>query len=246
MRLIQKSLVQALAVAAFAVPATTYAEDFRVEVKGEYDSIDFDNSSDDAEVLTATGTFYFKPVPTDGMPVAEAAYITRASYARVIAQSLQFGDGDVSAFGAEVGYHIPNTIFFGRLGITEVDFPGGDETSVNGTFGVVPIPRLFFGTDFSDDGWDPNLTARYAGQFSNSRWYAASAVLTDSDDGDSNLGLEFDYYLDKFSLGGGFNTNDLWVVRAEFTLPNGFALRGRIYGDDGSDGVGLTLTWRDL
>lgn len=246
MRLIQKSLVQALAVAAFAVPAATYAEDFRVEVKGEYDSIDFDNSSDDAEVLTATGTFYFKPVPTDGMPVAEAAYITRASYARVIAQSVKFGDEDVSVFGAEVGYHIPNTIFFGRLGITEVDFPGGDETNVSGTFGIVPIPRLFFGTDFSDDGWDPNLTARYAGQFSNSRWYAASAVLTDSDDGDSNLGLEFDYYLDKFSLGGGFNTNDLWVVRAEFTLPNGFALRGRIYGDDGSDGVGLTLTWRDL
>jgi hypothetical protein len=246
MRLIQKSFVQALAVAAFAVPASTYAEDFRVEVKGEYDSIDFDNFGDDAEVLTATGTFYFKPVPTDGMPVAEAAYITRASYASVVAQSVRVADDDVSAFAAEIGYHIPNTIFFARLGIAEADFPGGDETNVNGTFGIVPIPRLFFGTDFSDDGWDPNLKARYAGQLSNSRWYAASVTLADPDEGNTDLGLEFDYYLDKFSLGAGINTSDLWVLRAEFTLPHGFALRGRIYGDDGSDGVGLTLTWRDL
>ena len=246
MRLIQNSLAKAFALAAFAVPVATYAEDFRVEVKGAYDKIDFDGLDDDADVLTATGTFYFKPVPTDGMPLAEAAYITRASYASVTAQSLKLGDDDITAFGVDVGYHIPNTIFFARLGVTEVDFPGGDETNVNGTFGVVPVPRLFFGTNFSDDGWDPNLTARYAGQFSNSRWYAASAVLTDSDDGDTSLGLDFDYYLDKFSLGGGLNTDDLWVVRAEFTLPHGFALRGRIYGDDGSDGVGLTLTWRDL
>jgi len=247
MRLVKKWSVQVLVLAAFGFPVGACAEDFRVEVKGSYDKIDFEGIDDDADVLSATGTFYFKPVPTDGMPVAEAAYITRASYASVTAQTLELGGEDVNAFAADVGYHIPNSIFFARLGIIDSDFSGDDETNVNGTFGVVPIPRLFFGTDFSDDGWDPNVRARYAGQFSNSRWYAASVMLADPDDGDTDLGFEFDYYLDKFSLGGGLHSgSDLWVVRAEFTLPHGFALRGRIYGDDGGDGLGLTLTWRDL
>jgi hypothetical protein len=106
---------------------------------------------------------------------------------------------------------------------------------------------LFFGTDFTEDGWDANLTARYAGQFSNSRWYAASVTLVDPDEGDTELGFQFDYYLDRWSIGGGLGTSsDLWLLRAEFALPHGFALLGRIYGDGGSNAMGLTLTWRDL
>jgi hypothetical protein len=160
---------------------------------------------------------------------------------------VQLGDEDADVIAADVGYHFTNSIFFARVGVVYTDGPGESDTTWNGTLGIVPIPRLFFGTDFTEDNWDPNLTARYAGQLANSHWYAASITLADPDDGDTNVGLEFDYYFDKFKLGGGFQSgSDAWTVRAEFGLPHGFALLGRFYTDDSSNGVGLTLTWRDL
>lgn len=247
MRISRKVSVPVLAVAVLAVPALAPAEDFRVQARVLYDKIDIDGTNEDLDALSASGTFYFKPVPTDGVPVGEAAYIARSSYVDIVASNLEFAGEDADAFAADVGYHFTNSIFFARVGVVQTDVSGDDETTWNGTLGIVPIPRLFFGTDFTEDDWDPNLTARYAGQFANARWYAASITLTDPDDDDTNVALEFDYYLDKFKLGGGYHSgSDLWTVRAEVGLPHGFALLGRYYTDDNSDGFGLTLTWRDL
>jgi hypothetical protein len=239
--------------ASLAVSAVAQAEDFRVQAQLSYDNINPSGDGvPDADALSLSGTYFFAPVPTDGVPVGEAAFIARTSYANVVASRLDFGPGDVDALAANVGYHVPNTIFFGRVGIVRTEFPdlgGGseDDTSWNGTFGIVPIPRLFFGTDFTEDGWDPNITAKYVGKLENSHWYAASVSATDPDEGDTSVGLEFDYYFVGFKLGGGISTgNDRWTVRAEKGLPHGFALLGRIFGDDDSDGFGLTLTWRDL
>jgi len=247
MRLVRKWPAQILALAALATPGMVPAEDFRIQARLAYDKIDIDGVDEDIDALSATGTFYFKPVPTDGVPVGEAAFIARSSYVDVMASNLEFAGEDADVIAANVGYHFTNTIFFARVGVAQTDVSGDDDTTWNGTLGIVPIPRLFFGTDFTEDDWDPNLTARYAGQFANSRWYAASITLTEPDDDDTDVGLEFDYYLDKFKLGGGYHSgSDLWTVRAEVGLPHGFALLGRYYTDDASDGFGLTLTWRDL
>ncbi|HEV7609523.1 MAG TPA: hypothetical protein VGO61_19460 [Steroidobacteraceae bacterium] len=238
-----------LLAAGFAASAVVEAEDFRVQAQLSYDQFNFSgNFAPDADVLSVSGTYFFAPVPTDGVPVGEAAYIARSSFANVMATHVNFADNDFDTLEANVGYHLPNTIFFGRVGVVRADIPGGgDDTSWNGTFGIVPIPRLFFGTDFTEDGYDPNITARYVGQFKNSHWYGASVSAVDPDGGDSEVGVEFDYYFDTFKVGGGFNTaGDRWTVRAEKGLPHGFALLGHVDTDDGGDGFGLTLTWRDL
>ena len=247
MRVVRNLSVQVLAIAGLAVSAAAQADDFRVEAQLAYDKIEVDEVDFDADVLTASGTFFFKPVPTDGVPVGEAAYIARSSYASLMASSLD-GDGiDADAFNANVGYHFTNSIFFARVGVVQTDVSGDDDTRWNGTLGIVPIPRLFFGTDFTEDDYDPNLRARYAGKLANSHWYAASISLADPDEGDTEVGLEFDYYFDSFKLGGGFRSgNDRWTVRAEMGLPHGFALLGRYFTDDFSDGFGVQLTWRDL
>jgi len=247
MTVVGNSTVQILVVAGLAASAAARADDFRVQAQLLYDHINVSGAgTSDGDVLTASGTYFLEPVPTDGVPVAEAAYIARSSYANVVASHLDFGD-NVDALAANLGYHVPDTIFFGRLGVVRTDFPGGDDTSWNGTFGIVPIPRLFLGTDFNEDGWDPNVTARYVGKLANGHWYGASVSAADPDVGENRVGVEFDYYFDTFSVGGGFNSGgDRWSVRAEKGLPNGFALLGRVYTDDGGDGFGLTLTWRDL
>jgi hypothetical protein len=247
MKLIRNLSLPMLAITGLAASAAVLADDFRVQAQLAYDKIDFEDFDDDVDVLSASGTFYFKPVPTDGVPVGEAAYIARSSYVDVVASSLEVGGEHADAFAADVGYHFTNSIFFARVGVVQTDISGDDDTTWNGTLGIVPIPRLFFGTDFTEDNWDPNLTARYAGQLANSHWYAASVSLADPDDDDTDLGVEFDYYFDGFKLGGGFHSgSDQWTVRAEFGLPHGFALLGRYYTDDSADGVGLQLTWRDL
>jgi len=246
MRLVRNLTMGLLAVGCL-LTTTARAEDFRVQARALYDKIDLEDIGPDAEIMSVEGTFYFKPVPTDGVPVGEAAFIARSSYVDAHAARIEIGDADADAFSANVGFHFPNSIFFARLGVVQTDISGDDDTSWNGTLGIVPIPRLFFGTDFTEDGWDPNLTARYAGQFANAHWYGASITLSDPDDGDTNLGLEFDYYLTGFKVGASYGSGtDLFGIRAEAALPHGFALLGRVYTDDAGDGVGVTLTWRDL
>jgi hypothetical protein len=247
MRIVQNFAVQILAVTGLAAGGVAQAEDFRVQAQLAYDKVDIEDFDEDLDALSASLTVYFKPVPTDGVPVGEAAYIARSSYVDVVASTVELGGEDADAIAANVGYHFTNTIFFARVGVVQTDISGEDDTSWNGTLGIVPIPRLFFGTDFTEDDWDPNLTARYVGKFANDHWYGASITLADPDGGDTDVGLEFDYYFDGFKLGGGYSSgSDFLSARAEFGLPHGFALLGRVYTDDGGDGFGLQLTWRDL
>jgi hypothetical protein len=251
----RKSTLHLLGVAALAAAAAQADDEFRVQAQLVYDKYELDEEAlGDADTTSLSGTFFFDPVSTVGVPVGEAAYINRASFANVTFVQADAGD-DVEAdvMAASVGYHVPNTIFFGRVGVTRTDVEAGgfsdDDTSWNGTVGIVPIPRLFFGTDFTEDGYDPNLTVRYAGKLSNDHWWAGSvsAVEPDDDEGDSSVGVEFDYYFPSFKLGAGFNSgSDRISGRAEFGLPSGFALQGSLYTDDFGDGFALQLTWRDL
>lgn len=257
MRIVGNFAVRAFVVAALAASAAAQADDeFRVQAQLVYDKFEFDDADvglapEDTDTLTATGTFFFNPVSTVGVPVGEAAYINRASYASLSLSKVDAGVVDADLLQANVGYHVPDTIFFGRVGVvrTDVDLGGDsiDDTTWNGTVGIVPIPRLFFGTDFTEDGYDANLTVRYAGKLANDHWWAASVSGVDPDEGDSAVGVEFDYYFPSFKLGGGFNSGDDRVsARAEFGLPHGFALQGSIYNDDLGDGLALQITWRDL
>ena len=194
-----------LAAVCLLLPVAAGAEDFRIQGQFSYDNLNPDGAGTDVDVFALSGTYYFAPVPTNDVPVGEAAFIARSSYADVIGTKLDFGDDDIDALAADIGYHVPNTIFFGRVGVVTTDFPDslgdGDDTSWNGTFGIVPVPRLFFGTDFSEGGYDPNVTARYAGKLPDEHWYAASISIADPDDGDTDVALEFDYYLERFKLG---------------------------------------------
>jgi hypothetical protein len=239
--------------AALFVAAPAHAEDFRVQAQFSYDRIDpSGNTAPDIDVFSVSGTYYLQPVPTDGVPVGEAAHIARASFANVVASRSDFGDDDVDVLAANFGYHVPDTIFFGRLGVVRTKFPDvagrtDHDTNWNGTFGIVPIPRLFLGTDFAEGGWDPNVNVHYAGKLANGHWYGASVSAVDPDVGDTQVGIDVDYYFDTFKVGGGFiSGSDRWTARAEVGLPHGFALLGRVFTDDDSEGFGLTLTWRDL
>ena len=228
--------------------AAAHADDYRFELGANFDHVSFDNDAPDVDILSVAGTFYLKPVPTDGVPLAEAAFLNRSSFVNAGVSRVDVDGDHADVFGANFGYYIPNTIFYGRIGVLKFDdaFGFDDDTTVNGTFGVAPFDGLLITTEFDEDGWNPNATARYVGKFDNGHFYAASINVVDPDDENVEVGANFDYFFDPtFSVGGGLSSDRLEVRAEKFFMPN-FSVGGRVYTDDDSDGDGLAafVKWR--
>ena len=101
-------------------------------------------------------------------------------------------------------------------------------------------------TDFDENGWDPNVTAKYVGKLANSHFYAASVSAVDPDEGDTSVGVDFDYFLDTtFRVGAGFASgDDRFTLRAEKFFTPSFSVRGSVYTGDIAKGLGAQVAWR--
>lgn len=241
-----RKTLQLLLASAFAC-AGAQADDYRFELDGSFDRLGVDDSPD-ADIFSVGGTFYLEPVPTDGLPLAEAAFLNRSSFVNASLSRVDFAGENADLFDASFGYYIPNTMFYGRIGVTKVDEDIGldDDTVVNGTFGVTPIDGLLVSTDFTEDGWDPNATAKYVGKLGNDHYYAATVSVLDPDEDDVDIGLGFDYYLDHtLSVGGAVSSgSDSVTVRAEKFFMQNFAVGGRASFGDDAEVIGVTVKWR--
>ena len=233
--------------ASFAMPAVALADDYRAEVRLIGNHNEFDDDVGDVDVINAIGTYYLEPVPTDNLPLAEAAFLNRSSHVNVTASHFdQEGEGNAEIFGANIGYYLPDTIFFGRLGVTRVDLGDGADIRWHGSFGVTPIDGLLLTTDFDEDGWDPNVRAKYVGKMGNGHFYAATVSAVDPDEGDVNVGIDFDYFLDlTLKVGAGYNDGpDRFAVRAEKFFTPRFAVAGAVYTEDAGEGFSVQVGWR--
>jgi hypothetical protein len=240
----------AVFLAGILASAAAHADDYRFELGASFDRVGFDDAPD-ADIFGVGGTFYLKPVPTDGLPLADAWFLNRSSFVNASLSRLDFAGENADLLDANFGYYIPNTIFYGRVGVAKTDEDlglgdDGDETLVYGTFGITPIDGLLVTTDFTEDGWDANATARYVGKMGNDHYYAAQVSVHDPDDDDVNVGLDFDYYLDHtLSIGGGVGIgSDTVTIRAEKFFMQNFAVAGRVFFGDDGDGLGATVKWR--
>lgn len=227
---------------------SVHADDYRAEVAVSADRIEVDGDAiDHAQAFSASGTYYLEPVRTDGLPLAEAAFLNRSSFASVGAVRSEIDDDKIDIFAASLGYYLPDTIFFGRLGFTYADdLSPGDRSNFNGTFGITPLDGLLLTTDFDENGWDPNARARYVGKMANAHYYAVSVSAVDPDEGDTDVGLDFDYYFDStFSAGAGVGSAaDEFRLRAQKFFTPSFAVEGRVSTSDVGDGFGATVSWR--
>lgn len=243
-------ILRACLAGAFALPLAAQADDYRFELGAGFDRFDPDSDDEfdldpDIDSIAVSGTFYLKPVPTDGVPLAEAAFLNRSSFISAAAQRFDDGDGNFDVFGANFGYYIPNTIFYGEVGVLKFDdADAGDDTLVTGRIGITPIDGLLVSSAFDEDGWNPNVTARYVGKFDFGNFYAAGLTVVDPDGGDLTISADFDYFFDHtFSVGGSLG-EDIVSIRAEkFFAPN-FSVGGRVYSADEGDGFGAFVKWR--
>ena len=244
-----RSLVPALLFA--LAPAAALADDYRFEVNGTFDRFSTDS---DLDVATLAGTWYFAPVSTDIVPLAEAAFLGRASSLSAIAAQVDLVGTQTEAQRASVGYYIPGTMFYAGVGVSRnEDLIGLSSTMVlteynttwSGTLGIAPLDGLLLTTDFQEHGYDPNITARYVGKLPNNHFYAGSVNLADDHYGTS-YGLDFDYYFDdSTSLGLGFDdVGNRWELRGEKFFSKSWAAGVSAYTADRIDGFGVHVTWR--
>jgi len=79
-----------------ALPIAAQADDYRSELTGFFERALFDGdvSPDDADLFGAQYQWYFKPVKTDGLPLAEAAFLNRSSFVAAAITFAEFGDED--------------------------------------------------------------------------------------------------------------------------------------------------------
>lgn len=242
----RKLVPSLLAVTLAAAGTSALADDYRSEVTVLADRTEPDGHFPHLDRFAAVGTYYLEPVRTDGLPLAEAAFLNRASFVSGAAVRSELGDEKIDIFSASLGYYMPDTIFFGRLGVSYADDFDGDRTNFNGSFGITPLDGLLLFTNFDEDGWDPNVTAKYVGKMANSHYYALTASAVDPDRGDTNVSLGFDYYLDDtFSLGAGYGSAaDDFSLRAQKFFTPGFAVGGHVSTGDDGDSFGANVTWR--
>jgi hypothetical protein len=247
-------------------PAASIADDYSFEIRGSFDNQNAKSDGDtsaDVNVARLGGTWYFAPVSTDNVPLAEAAYLGHASFlSGGIAGSNTLGT-TLGAQDMNVGYYIPGTMFYAAAGVAHQEdilaisqsFVQTEyRTSWFGKLGVTPLDGLLVTTDFREHGYDPNLTARYVGRLPNDHFYAGSVNYTDADTylNDATYGVNFDYYFDdSASLGAGYESggdlfagDDRFEIRAEKFFMKDWAAGVSVYTADRSNGVGFHVTWR--
>jgi len=246
-----RSLAAALLFA--LAPAAALADDYRFEVKGTFDRLSTD---DNVDVAALAGTWYFAPVSTDNVPLAEAAFLGRASSLSATAAQVELAGIHLNAGSASVGYYIPGTMFYAGVGVSRnEDLIGLSSTMVlteyrttwSGTLGIAPLDGLLLTTDFEEHGYDPNITARYVGKLPNNHFYAGSVNIADHGGYDgTSFGLDFDYYFDdSMSVGLGFDdVGDRWELRGEKFFSKSWAAGVSAYTADFDDGFGVRVTWR--
>ena len=236
-------------------PAASSADDYRLQITGAFDRATPDNFPGDLDTLNLSAAWFFAPVSTDGVPLAEAAFLGRASSLNAVVSRVEVFGTHLNAQAAGVSYYLPDTMFYARVGAQRVETAIGlsstavvteYDTQWVGALGLAPLDGLLVTTEFDEDGYDPNITARYVGKLPNSHFYAGSVSIVEPDFGDTYIAVDFDYFLDdSTSLGAGYSDRDERLeLRAEkFFSPN-WAAGVSAFTADRVDGFGVHVTWR--
>ncbi|WP_347332063.1 putative porin [Marinimicrobium locisalis] len=192
---------------AFAFSSGFAAADYQSEIGANYTDVE-----DGDGAFGMYGELHFSPVQTRNHPLAEAAFLERSSNVYVAGDN----DFDVLTVGGEL--YVPDTIFYVGARVSRVDSGADDETTAYGTLGLTPIDGLRVTTEFNEDGYDANLSAKYVTSLGGGNFVNFEGTFADGDF-DDYLSLGADFYFDRtFSVGAGYTDyygNDQFTLRTE-------------------------------
>lgn len=194
------------------------------------------------------GTYYFNPVQTRNAPLAEAAFLDRASNVSAQYQYDEVGNNDRHRYGVGAEYFVPNSDFYLSGNIGRDDYENFDETVYGAEIGYLPAPGLLIAAGLKgydndyDDGVDPTLRAKYVTTLSNGKDINLEAGAGFGDLDEYNLAA--DYFIDKtLSVGvdyaskdlGPTDTNEFGISARKF-INQQVSLEGRVgFGEVGNN-----------
>ena len=244
----KKIAIASALLASFTVVGTAHA--YQAEVGASAGFIDPDRGSSSG-TFGVDGTYYFKDVQTVDGPLAEAAFINRASNVNLHYDYKDVGDNEAHRYGVGGEYFVPNSnwYFSGDLSREDVKrkYSGKNDTTLySAEVGYFVTPNLLiaagvkgYDNDFHD-GTDPTIRAKYVAPLSNGAAInlEAAAAFGDLDE----YSLAADYYFDKtFSVGVDYYDNDLTTqeefgIKARKFFTPQFSLEGRVgFGEVGNN-----------
>lgn len=244
----KKLTIASALLSALAITGTAHA--YQAEIGGSAGLIDPDHGSSSAS-FGVDGTYYFNPVQTRNAPLAEAAFLDRASNVKAHYNYDEVGDDERHNYGVAAEYFVPNSDLYvsGQVGRDDLSFKNGndfDTTTYAAEVGYLPAPGLLIAAGVKGydndvhDGVDPTLRAKYVTTLAsgNDINVEAGAAFGDLDE----WNLAADYYFDKtFSVGVDYYDNDLnensefGVNARKFFTPQ-VSLEGRVgFGEVGNN-----------
>ena len=247
----KKLAIASALLSALAVTGTANA--YQAEVGASASYVDPDNG-DSGSAFGVNGTYYFNPVQTRNAPLAEAAFLDRASNVSAAINYADRGDVDSTRYGIGAEYFVPNSDFYLSGNVSrhdsERDTPFGtidnDTTYYGAEVGYLPAPGLLIAAGLkgydndNDDGVDPTLRAKYVTTLSNGKDINLEAGAAFGDLDEYNLAA--DYFIDKtFSIGAYYYNNDLtdtneFGVNARKFINQQVSLEGRVgFGEEGNN-----------
>ncbi|WP_371971121.1 putative porin [Acinetobacter sp. AL9] len=246
----KKLAIASALLSALAITGTANA--YQAEIGASAAYVDPDNGSS-GNAFGVDGTYYFNPVQTRNAPLAEAAYLDRASNIGAYATFADRDNIDSNTYGASVEVFVPNSDFYVGAGVAQHEFEEkigavkfkDDLTTYHAEVGYLPAPGLLIAAglkgydDDHDDGVDPTLRAKYVTTLSNGKDINLEAGAAFGDLDEYNLAA--DYYIDKtLSIGVDYYDNDLrdsnefGINARKFFTPQ-VSLEGRVgFGEAGN------------
>ena len=209
-----------LLVAALGVVASGFAiaDTYQVDLSANALRFENDQSNNTHEAFELGGSYYFKAVETNNLPLAEAAYLGKNSnvFAGFGVSPKQNGVPNQKVYAVGAEFYIPESFLYVSA--------GGSRHSVNHehdhdwftTVGVTPIDGLLVTTSYNhDDGYDANIHAKYVTSIGTGQFINVEAGLADTDFG-TYKSVGGDFYIDNtFSVGANIADDD---TGTEYTL----------------------------
>ena len=199
--------------------------------------------------LGVHGTYFFKRVDIHDVPLAETAYLDRASSISAHAHYADHGNTEDDTYGAELKVYTPNNFYFavGANQSRETWREQGIKNDLNTTYydaevGVSPIQGLLVAAGIKgykndhENGVRPTLRAKYvreiAGKYVNLEAETSFGDLQE-------FSVASDFYINHtFSVGADFHRNDVEDlsevgIKTRKFLNSQFSLEGRVgFGEE--------------
>jgi hypothetical protein len=242
-----KKLLLSTVVALLSVGA---AHAYQTELSGGVNYGQVNDRTSSSAGLTGSGTYFFNNVTNNAGPLAEDAFVERAS-----SVSANYGysyDQDhasqhnVNAFALGAEVYVPNTNYYATANVSHVNGQGNGSNGgeYNVAVGILPINNLLitagiYGTyNLADNQTDATIHAKYLTKIGNHDVNLESGVRFGS--GDSAYNFKGDYFIDRtLSVGATYDlettnhTSSIFGVNARKFLAENISVQGGVFlGND--------------